>query len=102
MKNIPLEASFSPDSQFVLCGSSDGKVHIWNAEKGTKSAVLLSDHNESIQCLQFNPKYMMFASACSQMVCPLTFNTASSVVNIILSLFFCKNFKNFWIPQSED
>jgi len=24
-KNLPLEASFSPDSQFVISGSSDGR-----------------------------------------------------------------------------
>jgi COMPASS component SWD2 len=35
-KAIPLEASFSPDSQFVISGSTDGRVHIWNAENGTK------------------------------------------------------------------
>jgi WD40 repeat protein len=35
-KSIPLEASFSPDSQFVISGSTDGRVHIWNAENGTK------------------------------------------------------------------
>ena len=63
-----MEASFSPDSQFVICGSSDGKVHVWNAEKGNKVAILQSDHNETIQCLQFNPKFMMYASACHQMV----------------------------------
>lgn len=67
-RNIPLEASFTPDSQFVLSGSSDGKIHIWSAEKGNKVAVLNSEHTETIQSIQFNPKYMMFASACQQMV----------------------------------
>ena len=33
-KKLALEASFSPDSQFVFSGSSDGKVHAWNAETG--------------------------------------------------------------------
>ncbi len=65
---MPLEASFTADSQFVLSGSSDGKVHIWNVEKGNKVAVLNSDHCETIQSIQFNPKYMMFATACQQMV----------------------------------
>ena len=67
-RNIPIEASFTPDSQFVLCGSSDGKIHIWNVEKGNKVAVLNSEHSETIQSVQFNPKYMMFASTCQQMV----------------------------------
>lgn len=68
MKNIPLEASFSPDSQYVLSGSSDGKIHIWNAEKGNKVALLNSDHSDTVQCIQFNPKYMMFATTCQQMI----------------------------------
>lgn len=75
-RNIPLEASFTPDSQFVICGSSDGKIHIWNAEKGNKVAVLNSEHSDTIQSIQFNPKYMMFASTCQQMI--------------------------FWLPHSED
>ncbi|CAF0869885.1 unnamed protein product [Brachionus calyciflorus] len=68
VRNIPLEASFTPDSQFVLSGSSDGKIHIWSIEKGTKVAVMNSEHTETIQSIQFNPKLMMFASACQQMI----------------------------------
>jgi len=67
-RNIPLEASFTPDAQFVLCGSSDGKIHIWNAEKGNKVAVLNSEHSDTIQSVQFNPKFMMFVSTCQQMI----------------------------------
>lgn len=66
-KNIPLEASFSPDSQFVISGSTDGRVHIWNAENGTKVCVLQGDHADAVRCVQFNPKYMMMASACRNM-----------------------------------
>ena len=29
-----------PDSQFVISGSTDGRVHIWNAENGTKVRLL--------------------------------------------------------------
>jgi WD40 repeat protein len=32
----PLEASFSPDSQFVLGGSTDGKIHIWRTDTGQR------------------------------------------------------------------
>ena len=63
-----MEASFSPDSQFVLSGSSDGRIHVWNVEKGNKVAVLSSDHIDTVQCIQFNPKNMMFASTCQHMV----------------------------------
>jgi COMPASS component SWD2 len=66
-KQLPLEASFSPDSQFVISGSSDGRIHIWNSENGQKVCVLNGDHKNPVQCVQFNPKYMMMASACSVM-----------------------------------
>lgn len=66
-KGIPLEASFSPDSQFIFSGSTDGRIHVWNAETGVKTAVLNCDHTGPAQCVQFNPKYMMFASACTNM-----------------------------------
>jgi len=29
--------------------------------------VLSGDHTESVRCVQFNPKYMMMASACKNM-----------------------------------
>jgi COMPASS component SWD2 len=58
-----------------MCGSSDGKIHIWNVEKGNKVAVLNSEHSDTIQSIQFNPKFMMFASTCQQMVCLFPNNT---------------------------
>ncbi|XP_043233110.1 WD repeat-containing protein 82-like isoform X2 [Amphibalanus amphitrite] len=66
-KGIALEASYSPDSQFVFSGSTDGRLHVWNAENGYKLCVLNADHTGPVQCVQFNPKYMMLASACSNM-----------------------------------
>lgn len=117
-KGVTLEASFTPDSQFVMIGkndhswsccpalnmndilalagevctylvvasyryssnlsdvfvyphtsgSEDGKIHVWNAESGMKVALLDGKHTGPITCLQFNPKFMTFASACSNMV----------------------------------
>ncbi|XP_037087019.1 WD repeat-containing protein 82 [Pollicipes pollicipes] len=66
-KGIALEASYSPDSQFVFSGSTDGRLHVWNAENGYKLCVLNADHTGPVQCVQFNPKYMMLASACTNM-----------------------------------
>nr|ACM08992.1 WD repeat-containing protein 82 [Salmo salar] len=66
-KAVTLEASFTPDSQFIMIGSEDGKVHVWNAESGMKVAVLDGKHTGPVTCLQFNPKFMTFASACSNM-----------------------------------
>ncbi|XP_010149559.1 PREDICTED: WD repeat-containing protein 82, partial [Eurypyga helias] len=66
-KAVTLEASFTPDSQFIMIGSEDGKIHVWNGESGMKVAVLDGKHTGPITCLQFNPKFMTFASACSNM-----------------------------------
>lgn len=61
--------SVSNDQIFLhLPGSEDGKIHVWNAESGMKVALLDGKHTGPICCLQFNPKYMTFASACSNMV----------------------------------
>ncbi|CAB1353436.1 unnamed protein product [Coregonus sp. 'balchen'] len=66
-KAVTLEASFTPDSQFIMIGSEDGKIHVWNAEGGMKVAVLDGKHTGPVTCLQFNPKFMTFSSACSNM-----------------------------------
>ncbi|XP_013380004.1 WD repeat-containing protein 82 [Lingula anatina] len=66
-KGLPLEASFSPDSQFVFSGSTDGKIHCWNAETGSKVCVLNAEHTGPVQCIQFNPRFMMLSSACINM-----------------------------------
>ncbi|XP_069141823.1 WD repeat-containing protein 82-like [Argopecten irradians] len=66
-KGIPLEASFSPDSQFAMCGSTDGRIHTWNTDTGVRVSVLNCDHPGPVQCVQFNPKYMMLATACTNM-----------------------------------
>lgn len=57
---------FIPD--WCVLGSEDGKIHVWNAESGMKVALLDGKHTGPITCLQFNPKFMTFASACSNMV----------------------------------
>ena len=62
----PIEASLSPDSQFLFSGSTDGRVHIWKSKTGQKLCILNGDHPSPVHCIQFNPRYVMFASACSQ------------------------------------
>lgn len=62
---IPIEATFSPDSEYIFCGSTDGHVHAYNNKTGLKVAELESKYNEAITNVQFNPKYMMLATASS-------------------------------------
>lgn len=66
-KGLSLEASFSPDSQYIFSGSTNGQICCWNALTGTRSVIFKSDHTSPVQCVQFNPKYMMMASACNAM-----------------------------------
>ena len=35
-RGVPIDGCFTPDSRFVISGSTDGRVHAWNAESGFK------------------------------------------------------------------
>lgn len=41
---------------------------MWGSDSGQKLTVLEGNHPGPIQCMGFNPKYMMLASACTNMV----------------------------------
>ncbi|KAF3856319.1 hypothetical protein F7725_017042, partial [Dissostichus mawsoni] len=59
-KGISLEACFTPDSQFVMIGSEDGRVHVWSTESGMKVAVLDGKHSGPINTLQlFGSRVLM-------------------------------------------
>lgn len=65
----PCEGSYTPDAQFVICGGIDGSVHVWSAEGEAKKTHVLVPARSSpdpVQCVMFNPKYMLLASACSR------------------------------------
>jgi len=60
------EASFSPDSQFVLAGSADGSIHVWETLTGKEVAVW-KGHVGPVGVVQWNPKMVMVASGCSSL-----------------------------------
>uniref|UniRef100_A0A6G1SD90 WD repeat-containing protein 82 n=1 Tax=Aceria tosichella TaxID=561515 RepID=A0A6G1SD90_9ACAR len=64
---ISCEATYSPDSQYLFTGTNDGSIYVWDAEKGTKVTILKGERSSPIQCVQFNPKFMMLAAACTKM-----------------------------------
>lgn len=64
-RGLHLGCCFSPDSNYVLAGSQDGHLHVWSVEGGNKVAVLEGNHPNPVQCVAFNPKFMMIASACT-------------------------------------
>jgi len=67
-KNMPIEASFSPDAQFVFCGASDGRIHCWNAETGNRVCTLVSDSMSGQTIVAMNPKFMLLVSASNQLI----------------------------------
>lgn len=58
----PLEACFSPDSEFVLCGGEDGGIWRWEVRTGTPRGVL-KEHHAPVGVIRCNPTRMMIASA---------------------------------------
>nr|CDJ90456.1 WD40 repeat domain containing protein [Haemonchus contortus] len=62
-----LEASFSPDSQFVFCGSSDRCIHAWCTETGKRVATFETEHDAHLRIVSWNPKHFMVASACTKL-----------------------------------
>lgn len=65
---MPLRASFTPCSKYIFCGGSDGFITFWQIETGKAVLKLKSDHMKSVQVVDFNPKYHMFASCCNDTV----------------------------------
>ena len=54
-------------SHCSVAGSQDGRIHVWNSENGSKTAVLDGKHPGPLQCIKFNPRFMMLASSCTNM-----------------------------------
>jgi len=64
-KGIHIEASFTPDSQFVVSGSTDGRLHLWRTDTGQRVGSLAGDsHPHPVTNVQFNPRYSLLASSC--------------------------------------
>lgn len=68
--NIPIDASFTHNSKYILTGSSDGCLNIYsvNRERGEDAkrvAEIFSNQKEAITEAVYNPKYTMIATASS-------------------------------------
>ncbi|XP_052188209.1 protein ANTHESIS POMOTING FACTOR 1 isoform X1 [Diospyros lotus] len=62
--NTMIEATFTPDGQYVVSGSGDGKLHAWSISKRTKVASWDS-HIGVASCLKWAPRRVMFVAASS-------------------------------------
>lgn len=66
-KGIHIEASFTPDSQFVVSGSTDGKLHLWRTDTGQRVGILTGEHSNPVTNVQFNPRFAVMASSCQSL-----------------------------------
>ena len=64
---LSLDANFTPCGKYVYSGSQDGNVYVWSVQSG-KLITALEGHGEPCTAVAWNPRYMMFASADSNLV----------------------------------
>ncbi|KAL0485852.1 COMPASS component SWD2 [Acrasis kona] len=63
---INIEASFTPDEQYIVSGSEDGSIHFWDIQTKQKCNVL-KGHAGPVTSVQCNPRFAMLASACTNL-----------------------------------
>jgi len=61
------EFSFSPDSRFILAGSEQGQIKVFEVESG-KEIAKYSGHSKPCLSVKFSPAHVMFASACQNVI----------------------------------
>ncbi|KAF6157447.1 hypothetical protein GIB67_004385 [Kingdonia uniflora] len=62
--NVTIEASFTPDGQYVISGSGDGTLHAWRV--GMRNEVACwNSHIGVTTCLKWAPRRAMFVAASS-------------------------------------
>jgi COMPASS component SWD2 len=80
------EVGWTPDSKFVVGGSLDGKVHVWDLSDESKlpqlrpgdeavalqPVVTLDGLSSATRCVKFNPRYHMMSTAGAELVCHVT------------------------------
>lgn len=77
------EVCFTPDSKYVLSGSEDGKIYVWDVsaqplkpiEEGEnrepevlRPVAVLEGHAGPSRCVRFNPRFVMMATASNDLV----------------------------------
>ncbi|TPX33021.1 hypothetical protein SmJEL517_g04009 [Synchytrium microbalum] len=72
---LKLEGGFTNNNKYIYCGSQDGKIHFWSVPTLQKVETL-EGHSEPTQCVVFNPRHLLVASADSQLAfwCPKRFD----------------------------
>ena len=57
----------------IYLGASDGRIHCWNAETGSRVCTLVSDSMSGQTIVSMNPKFMLLVSASNQLVSFISF-----------------------------
>jgi COMPASS component SWD2 len=57
---------FSPCGQYLYGGTPEGRILVWNVQTGL-SVADLGGHSDQVNAVVFNPKKMLFASACTSL-----------------------------------
>lgn len=60
----PMAACFTADDNSIICGNDDGTVSCYQADSGLL-ARKLRGHVDRVGAAAMNPKYMQFATACT-------------------------------------
>ncbi|KNA21543.1 hypothetical protein SOVF_042030 [Spinacia oleracea] len=63
-QNTTIEATFTPDGQYVVAGSGDGSMHAWNINMRSEVA-RWSSHIGVPSCLKWAPRRVMLVAASS-------------------------------------
>ena len=56
-----IECSFTPDTKYILSGSENGIVHVWNTLGN--EIIQLKSHVEKVSCVKFSPNMCLMVSA---------------------------------------
>ncbi|CAL2041099.1 hypothetical protein CAEBREN_20950 [Caenorhabditis brenneri] len=67
VKKVPITASFTPESSFVMVGSSDGYVYFYDVETGLVAHRAPAPNNELCHITEFNPQHFVAATADSKL-----------------------------------
>lgn len=110
------EVSWTPDSKFIIGGSLDGKILVWDVQNlqppTSETPVNLGAHPEQIKpmatldghpgptrCVKFNPRFAMMCTAGQELVRFLLLRLLCAKTLTEMSLLL----KAFWLPdQSGD
>ncbi|CAO4374806.1 unnamed protein product [Caenorhabditis nigoni] len=61
-RNVSLRATVTPDSDYVMVGSADRSIYIYNTETGNVAGKLSTPYPEPSHILDFNPKLFLMTT----------------------------------------